>query len=261
MLERGPQVPRDAGPPVNDDDEAMFLAGYDIRAYPRPSLAVDVAVLTVSDGAVDAILVRRGRQPQRGRWALPGGFVRPGESPEGTVARVLLAKAGLEGVYTAQLATFGSPDRDPRGWVVSVAHYALVPRDRLPPRLGARVEVVLARLALDDQAADGGRVVAIGPDGELDLAFDHAEILGRAIERIRGRLWYAPDALELMPAEFTLLDLQVAYESILGRRIDKNSFRRRILASGLVARVGRRREGLPARPAELYRFERTTRDA
>ena len=245
----------------DDDDEARFLAGYDIGAYARPSLAVDVAVLTIVEGSVNAVLVRRNRLPHRDRWALPGGFVQPGESPADAVARVLRAKAGLTGVYTAQLATFGAPDRDPRGWVVSVAHYALVPLDRLPRGPGAGVDTVLARFALDDQAAAGGRAVAIGPDGELDLAFDHAEILGRAIERIRGRLWYAPDALELMPTEFTLLDLQVAYESILGGRIDKNSFRRRILASGLVGRVGRRREGLPARPAELFRFERTTRDA
>ena len=266
MVEGGPRVPpgvrpAGVGPADDDDDETRFLARYDIHAYPRPSLAVDVALLTVAEKAVHALLVRRGRQPHRGRWALPGGFVRPGESPEDTVTRVLRAKAGLEDVYTAQLATLGAPDRDPRGWVVSVAHYALVPADRLLSGLAAGGDVVLARLALHDEGPDDGRASASGSGGELALAFDHAEILGRAIERIRGRLWYAPDALELMPAEFTLLDLQEAYEAILGRRTDKNSFRRRILASGLVARVGRRREGLPVRPAELYRFERPVRDA
>jgi 8-oxo-dGTP diphosphatase len=88
----------------------------------------------------------------------------------------------------------------------------------------------------------------------LPLAFDHAAILGLAIGRLRGRLWYAPDAFALVPDEFTLLDLQVAYEAILGGRVDKNSFRRRILASGLVTPIGRRREGLRSRPAELFRF-------
>jgi 8-oxo-dGTP diphosphatase len=248
-----------AGMLADDDDEARFLAGYDIRAYPRPSLAVDVAVLTVSEGTIHGLLVQRARLPQRGRWALPGGFVRAGEAPEDAVSRVLWAKARLDGVYTAQLATFGTPDRDPRGWVVSVAHYALVPSDRLPPAPG-RDDTVLARLVADD-GAEGGRILAIGPPGELDLAFDHATILRWAIERLRGRLWYAADALELMPAEFTLLDLREAYTAILGRTIDKNSFRRRILASGLVTPVGRRREGLRSRPAELYRFARDRRDA
>jgi 8-oxo-dGTP diphosphatase len=261
MVEHGPQVPPGAGSPDDEDDEARFLAGYDIRAYPRPSLAVDVAVLTVAEGSVHAVLVRRRRLPQRGRWALPGGFVRPGEAPENTVARVLRAKAGLEGVYTAQLATFGSPHRDPRGWVVSVAHYALVPADRLSPGLAAGGDGVLARLDVDDGSGGCGRVTTTGPDGELDLAFDHMTILSRTVERLRGRLWYAPDALELMPDEFTLLDLQEAYTALLGHRLDKNSFRRRILASGLVTPLGRRREGLPARPAGLFRFERRRRDA
>ena len=260
MVERGPEAPPFGVSAGDDEDEARFLAGYDQRAYPAPSLAVDVAVLTVAEGALHAVLVVRTHHPQRGRWALPGGFVRPGESPGAAAARVLRIKSGLHGVYTAQLATFGAPDRDPRGWVVSVAHYALVPLERLRPVTDG-AGMLIARLVLDGQTAGGGRAVAVGSDGELDLAFDHAEILGRAIDRLRGRLWYAPDALELMPAEFTLLDLQEAYEAILGRRTDKNSFRRRILASGLVASVGRRREGLPTRPAELFRFQRTTRDA
>jgi len=225
----------------------------------NPFPTVDIIIeIRRPDGRQGIVLIKR-KNPPPG-WALPGGFVRPRESPAAAVARVLWVKARLEAAHTAQLATFGEPGRDPRGWVVSVAHYALVPHDRLPPDLATRTDTTLARVTLADGAPHGGPASASGPDGELVLAFDHAEIIGRAIDRIRGRLWYAPVALQLMPAEFTLLDLQAAYEAVLGRRIDKNSLRRRILASGLVAPVGRRREGLRARPAELFRRERTSRD-
>ena len=251
--------PRDVG--EGDGAEARFLAGYDMREYPRPSVAVDVALLTVVEGALHAALVRRDGHPEKGRWALPGTFIRPGEAPEDAVARVLAAKAGVADVFTAQLETFGRPDRDPRGWIISVAYYALLPADRLVPAIATAPHIVLARLEVPAAGEDVGAATASGPDGELALAFDHAAILARAVSRIRGRLWYAPIAFELMPGEFTLLDLLVTYEVLLGRPIDKNAFRRRILASGLVARVGRQREGLRSRPAELFRFERPASDA
>jgi 8-oxo-dGTP diphosphatase len=260
MADDARRTPTQAFPTDDAGDEARFLAAYDQDAYPRPSVAVDVALLTVAEGALHAALVRRERHPQRGRSALPGGFIRPGESPEAAVGRVLEAKAGLMDVFTAQLATFGTPDRDPRGWVVAIAYYALVPADRLRAALAAVDGLVLARVEVPEGAADTAPAAAIGPEGELPLAFDHGMILGRAVARVRGRLWYAPIAFELMPDEFTLLDLQVTYEALLGRRIDKNSFRRRILASGLVAPVGRRREGMRARPAELFRFDRRAAD-
>ena len=243
------------------DDEARFLAAYDLGAYPRPSVAVDIALLTVADGALHAALVQRAGHPQRGRWALPGGFVRPGESPEDAVGRVLRVTTGLTDVYTAQLATFGDPDRDPRGWVVAIAYYALVPVDRLRAGLTTADDFVLARVLVPDGTPLAASAVAVAESGEIPLAFDHAAILGRAALRVRGRLWYAPIAFELMPDEFTLRDLQLTYEALLGRETDKNSFRRRILASGLVAPVGRRRAGMRARPAELYRFDRRPADA
>jgi 8-oxo-dGTP diphosphatase len=237
------------------DEEAAFLAGYDMTAWPRPSLAVDVAILTVLDDAVHVLLVERTKPPAKGRWALPGGFVRIDESLAAAVERVLQRETGLRDLYTAQLATFGEVGRDPRGRVVTVAHYALVAAGRIVETVGARDACTLARVVPGDAAA-GVPLVVRASVGEPGLAFDHDRIVAAAVERVRGRIWYAPIAFELVPDEFTLLDLQRVYEAILGRALDKNAFRRRILTSGLVAPLGRRREGLRARPAELFRFAR-----
>jgi 8-oxo-dGTP diphosphatase len=180
--------------------------------------------------------------------------VRIDESLAGAVERVLERETGLRDLYTAQLATFGEVGRDPRGRVVTVAHYALVPAGRIVETVGARAGCTLARVVPGAAAPDA--LVVHAATGEAGLAFDHDRIVAAAVERVRGRLWYAPVAFELVPDEFTLLDLQRVYEAILGRPLDKNAFRRRILASGLVAPLGRRREGLRARPAELFRFAR-----
>jgi len=235
------------------DEEAAFLAGYDITAWPRPSLTVDVAILTIVEDAVHVLLVRRTKPPAKGRWALPGGFVGTDESLSAAVERVLERETGLRDVFTAQLASFGEVDRDPRGRIVTIAHYALVPAERIVDTVGAREGCTLGRIVPIARAA-GPSLGIDGPAGETALAFDHDDIVAAAVERVRGRLWYAPVAFELVPDEFTLLDLQRAYEAILGRALDKNAFRRRILASGLVSPLGRRREGLRARPAELFAF-------
>lgn len=239
--------------PEDHDDEAAFLAAYDLAAYPRPALTVDVAILTVVEGAVHALLVRRPSQPAKGQWALPGGFVGLEESLPDAVERVLERETGLTGVYTAQLATFGAVERDPRGRVVTVAHYALVAADALIDAVSARPAVLLARVDAPPGGGPAGFSIR-GPSGDLALAFDHREILAEALARVRWRLWHAPVAFALLSEEFTLLELLRVYEAVLGHSLDKNSFRRRIRAAGLVAPLGRRREGLRARPAELYRF-------
>ncbi|MCU0506217.1 MAG: NUDIX domain-containing protein [Chloroflexi bacterium] len=235
------------------DEEALFLAGYDITAWPRPSLAVDVAILTIAAGAAHVVLVERTRPPAQGRWALPGGFVRIDESLDDAVGRVLERETGLRDMYTAQLATFGEVDRDPRGRVVTVAHYALVPAARIEDVVTGRAGCALARVTPAGPGGDAPFRLVV-PGGAQALAFDHDAIVAAAVERVQGRLWYTPVAFELVPDEFTLLDLQRVYEAILGRSLDKNGFRRRVLASGLVAPTGRRREGLRARPPELFRF-------
>ena len=238
------------------DDEQAFLATYDASRYPRPSVAVDVVLLTVADDELKTLLVRRTSQPQQGLWALPGTFLGIDESPEEAAARALANKAGIADVFTEQLYTFGAPGRDPRTRVLSVTYYALVEPARLEAAAAARGDRDLGLFSLAVDA--NGHVRSVQPreasGNPLLLAFDHAEILAAAVERIRGKLDYAPIGFELLPDTFTLLELRRVHEAILGRQLNKDSFRRTVLLRGLVEPTGTYTTGLGHRPAELYRF-------
>jgi 8-oxo-dGTP diphosphatase len=236
--------------------EAAFLAEYDAGRFPHPSLTVDVALLTATETDLHAFLLRRERHPAINKWALPGGFVGLGESLDEAAARVLLDKAGLSGLIPEQLYTFGEPGRDPRTRVVTVSYYALVPLERLaaagiPGGETARV----ARLHVPWAGETGGPVEAVDATGEsMPLAFDHAAILGTAVKRLRGKLDYAPIGFRLLPEVFSLRALQQVHEVISGRRLNKDSFRRRMLASGQLEPTGERRIDVEYRPPELYRY-------
>ena len=237
--------------------EEAFLAAYDASQYPRPSVAVDVVLITVHDGGLWTLLGRREEHPAKDRWALPGGFVEMDESLDAAAERVLTEKVGLADVFTEQLFTFGSPDRDPRTRVISVAYYALVEPALLERASAARGDAGhrRVRLAVPWQGEAGGPVDALDAHGSaLPLAFDHAEILGMAVKRIRGKLDYAPIGFALLPTAFSLRDLRIVHEAILGRALNKDSFRRRILDRGLVVATGKRAAGVGHRPPELYRF-------
>jgi 8-oxo-dGTP diphosphatase len=235
--------------------EARFLAEYDPAAHERLSVAVDVALVAAVDGQLSTLLYRRDEHPGKGRWALPGTFVRPAEPLEETAARALRNKAGLSGVFLEQLYTFGDPRRDPRTRVLSVAYFALVDQARFQ-RAIATGRVVAARLRVPWRGETGGPIEAVGDAGPLPLAFDHAEIVGMVVKRLRGKLDYAPVGFELLGATFTLLALQRVHEAVLGRTLNKDSFRRRLLATGLLKATGKSQEGVDHRPAELYRFVR-----
>ena len=238
------------------DDEQAFLATYDASRYPRPSVAVDVVLLTVADDTLKTLLVRRTSQPQQGLWALPGTFLGLNESPDEAAARALAAKAGIDNVFTEQLYTFGAPGRDPRTRVLSIAHYALVEPSRLTELAGAagNRDLLLASLVVDANGHVRSVQARANGGSPLLLAFDHADILVAAVERIRGKLDYAPIGFELLPATFTLLALRRVHEAILGRPLNKDSFRRTVLDRGLVEATGTYSTGLGHRPPELYRF-------
>jgi len=256
MARRRTATTRGPGSRAGDEDR-RFLAGYDPSGFDRPSLTVDVALVSAAEGALHTLLVRRAEPPQRGRWALPGGFVRPDESLDAAAARVLAVKAGLRGVFLEQLYTFGEPARDPRTRVVTVGYYALVDFERFAEAAGAGDDVAVGRIAVPWEGETGGPVEVAGADGApLPLAFDHAEILGMAVKRLRGKLDYAPVGFQLLPATFTLLDLQRVHETVLERPLNKDSFRRRMLASGQLEATGRSQKDVDHRPAELYRFAR-----
>lgn len=232
-------------------EELKFLATYDAAQFPQVSVAVDVALVTVANGAVKVLLVERNEHPDKGQHALPGGFVRPEESVDEAASRVLRDKAGLEDVFLEQLYTFGAPHRDPRTRVVSVAYYALVHPEKLNGSLGT-----LATLDVPWKGEAGGPVRAREGETRLSLAFDHADMLGMVVKRLRGKLDYAGIGFELLPRSFTLRRLQSVYETILGQRVNKDSFRRRMLQSGRVVATGRSEDGVSHRPAALYRFSR-----
>lgn len=221
----------------------------DIGEYPKPHLAVDLVLATIREGELAVLMHEKTGEPFAGRLVLPGGFVHPGELLDDTARRVLREKAGLTGVPVEQLYTFSDPERDPRGWVVSVAYFALVPCERLQFAVARKANLRLVAIAPDMQLLLDGQAIVPG--------FDHLAIVTTAIERLRGKLDWSMIAFGLLPGRFTLYDLQKVHECILGRPLNKPHFRKRMLgrtfpdgrrlqATGEFYRGGRQR------PAELY---------
>jgi 8-oxo-dGTP diphosphatase len=207
--------------------------------HPRPALTVDCVVFGLDERRLNVLLVQRGQAPFRGKWALPGGFVRMDEPLDVAARRELQEETGLANLFLEQLYTFGAIDRDPRERVVSVAYYALVNmRDHR------------ARAATD--ARD---VAWFGLHDVPALAFDHAEILDTAVERLRGKVRYQPIGFELLPKKFTLSELQHLYELVLERELDKRNFRKRVLAMDLLIETDEVQQHVSHRAARLYRFD------
>jgi ADP-ribose pyrophosphatase YjhB (NUDIX family) len=198
---------------------------------------VDVALFTLREGRLCVVLLRRQNQPYKGRLALPGGYIHVDEDGDAleTARRVLRQKTGLVSPYLEQLYTFSGAFRDRRGWSLSVCYYALVPEGSLVPAPGVEIELVPA----DDIPA---------------LPFDHNLIVATAIERLRGKSTYSSLPAFLLPALFTLTELQEVYEKVLGLRLDKATFRAKIEAQGIVEPAQGMKRGGAHRPAQLYRL-------
>lgn len=210
-----------------------------IYEYPRAALTVDCVVFGFDEGALKVLLIRRGIEPFKNRWALPGGFVRPDETLDDAALRELQEETGLKKVYLEQLYTFGAIDRDPRERVVSVAYFALVRRaDHLP--------------AADTDAAEAAWFEA---EKAPSLAFDHAEVLQTSLDRLRGKIRWQPVGFELLPKKFTLSQFQSLYEAILGRELDKRNFRKKLLALDLLVPLDETTTAESRRPAQLFRFD------
>jgi 8-oxo-dGTP diphosphatase len=212
-----------------------------VYEYERPAVAVDCVIfgLDLDEEALRVMLIERDLKPFRGMWAIPGGFVRKGESLEGAARRELKEETGIKAVFLEQLYTFGDPGRDPRGWVVSVAYYALVSPDK---------HLILA-------STDARRARWFPVNRLPRLAFDHARILETALNRVRGKLTYAPIGFELLPEKFTIKQLQKVYEIVLGRRIDNRNFRKKIFGMDLLRELGEIQRGVAHRAARLYKFD------
>jgi 8-oxo-dGTP diphosphatase len=245
--------------------EEQFLDEYDPRAFDPVAVTVDVVALTIRDGALHVLLVQRGAHPYKGRWALPGGFVKVHRDTRGrrteedlpeAAMRELSEETGdhLGRVHLEQLATYGAPGRDPRMRVISVAYLAFAPE--LPdPRAGS-----------DATAAAWVRVDSLGlteggdaqrPGTTRKLAFDHARILADGLERARSKLEYAPLATAFVGEEFTISELRAVYETVWGEPLHAGNFHRKVLSvPGFVESTGTTTERGGARggpKARLYR--------
>jgi 8-oxo-dGTP diphosphatase len=205
---------------------------------------VDVVLLTLHGAALHVALLRRDREPFKGALALPGGYIhtQDDQSALDAALRTLREKTGIASPYLEQLATFSGPGRDPRGWSVSIAHYALVPSD------------VLAR---------GEAAIQLLPVHSLPiLPFDHRSVVELAVTRVRTKSQYSSLPVYLCGETFTLPQLQAVYETVLGEPINKVSFRRKIDELGMVEPVeGALEAGRANRPAQIYRLKREFRRA
>ena len=205
--------------------------------FPHPAVTTDVVIFTLRDQQLKLLLIRRGSEPYQGNWALPGGFVQMQEDLEEAARRELEEETGVTGVYLEQLYTFGTPGRDPRERVITVAYYALIPSERIQLR-----------------AATDAEAVGWFGLGELPkLAFDHRDIVAMAHQRLVAKLDYSTIAFQFMPERFTLSELQAVYEIILREQLDKRNFRKWVLAMERIEETGEERRDGAHRPAKLYR--------
>ncbi len=207
--------------------------------YPRPALTTDCIIFGFDSERLKVLLIERGIAPFKGKWALPGGFVHQGESTDQGAKRELREETGLDDIFMEQLYTFSEPNRDPRGWVVSVAYYALVHLSRQQVRAGD----------------DAGKAKWFPIDGIPQLAFDHARILHVALQRLRNKIQYQPVGFELLPQKFTLTQLQTLYEAILNTSLDKRNFRRKILKTKFLIALNEKQKNVAHKPARYYRFD------
>ncbi len=211
---------------------------YDASQFARPSVTVDVIIFSLAENDLKVLLIRRKHKPFADMWAIPGGFIRLDESLEEAAARELEEETAVTGVYMEQLYTFGSPKRDPRTRVITIAYFALVPYDAIKPRAGT----------------DAAEAAWFSMFDLPRLAFDHREILEYALTRLRYKLEYTAVGFQLLPDTFTLTDLQKAYETILQESLDKRNFRRKILSYGILEETGKKRAAGEGRPAKLYQY-------
>jgi ADP-ribose pyrophosphatase YjhB (NUDIX family) len=215
------------------------------KEFEKPDASVDCVLFTLGDDGLRVLLLPRDREPHRGRRTLVGGYVRTDvdRTLEDTIRRVLRDKAGIEGVYLEQLGTFGSADRDERGWSIAVAYFAMVPD----------------ALVAEAESRTGTRFEAVPLDALPDLPFDHARIVAAAAERLRAKVAYSTLPAFLLEPSFTFAEYKTVFEKVLGRTVDQSSLRKKLMDADVLEEVGKRSApsgpGVRAnRPGRLYRL-------
>lgn len=205
-----------------------------------PLVTADIIIFTVMEKDLRVLLIKREIEPFKGKWAIPGGFVKIDETLEDAAKRELYEETGVKDVYLEQLYTFGDLKRDPRARVITIAYFALV-------------DSCDVKIKASSDASD----VNWFPVKQLpELAFDHKEILEYALKRLRWKLEYTTVAFKLLPEKFTLTQLQEVYEIIFNKELDKRNFRKKILNLGLVKETKETQKEVSHRPAKLYSFNK-----
>lgn len=207
--------------------------------YPHPAVTTDVVVFAIFEEMLHLLLVKRGQEPFKGSWAIPGGFLEIDEDLDDCARRELKEETGVEGIYLEQLHTFGEPRRDPRERVVSVAYFAIAQAASRAP----------------EGSSDASDARWFQVDQLPQLAFDHRSIISLAHRRLIAELDCSTIACRFLPERFTLTELQKVYEIIRDNRMDKRNFRKNITGSGLIEETGEQRRDGNHRPAHLYRIK------
>lgn len=232
------------------ETEEEFLARYDIRKYPGPQVAADLAIFTIDGGELKALVIERGGHPEKGKLALPGGFVNEDETLDEAAVRELQEETSLklDKAFLEQLKSYGAPGRDPRGYIVSVAYVALLPH------------VAHLAEAGDDAAPGSARFEAVSNllKPETKMAFNHREILLDGLERVRAKLEYSPIATNFIDSPtVTISELRSIYEIVWGVELNTSNFRRKALSvkGWLEPAPGRKAPELPnTRKAAHYYY-------
>ncbi len=205
----------------------------------RLTVAVDIVLFTIKDDDLKVLLIKRKNEPFKEMWAIPGGRVEQNESLKQAAERELFEEVNVKVDYLEQLYSFGDPERDPRGRVISVTYYALVSHDNLKP------------LAASDAKEAKWHSMFKLPE----LAFDHKQILEYALQRLQYKLGYTTVGFQLLPEKFTLTELQSLYEIILAKPLDKRNFRKKIFSLDIITPTSEIKKDGAHRPAKLYTFK------
>lgn len=284
---------------MNNIEEKEFLKNYDASKFERPSVTNDVLIFTTEDKkeensrkvprkGLQVLLIKRDEYPYKGKWSVPGGFVKMDESLEEGALRKLKEKTGIENVYLEQLYTFGEVDRDPRTRIISIGNLALISKDSIIYSENAEnketkwfwVDKILEKKEVSDNYITKKYLLTLKcedikinyeviektertlirkttksyrfleEESTEELAFDHCKILDLGIDRLRNKLEYTPIVFNLLPKLFTVKELQFVYEAIMGREI--LNFRRKM--GDMIIETEEKIEGKPFRPAQVFKF-------
>jgi len=209
------------------------------KEYPKPAVTVDIVIFTIQNNELKVLLVKRKNEPFKGMWAIPGGFVKMGESLDDAAKRELREETGVGDVYLEQLYTFGEPKRDPRDRVITVAYVALANSSNI--KLHAETDVSEAKWFQINQLPK--------------LAFDHESILNYALKRLRWKFEYTTVAFSMMPKEFTISQVQKIYEIVFNKKFDKRNFAKKIISLNILKEEGINRE-VSYRPPQMYSLKK-----